>query len=397
MVGFERFGLFEPIERSISMNEIPVNEPLLGKREEELVLECLRSGWISSAGKFINEFEQGWAAYCGRRYGVAVSNGTVALQLALACIGLKPGDEVIMPSFTIISCALAVIYNGGVPVLVDSDPRTWCIDVGQVSQKINSRTRAIMPVHIYGHPVDMDPLLDLAKAHGLAIIEDAAEAHGAEYLSGRNTPAPAWRRCGSFGDLSCFSFYANKLVSTGEGGIVLTDDRALAERARSLRNLCFQPDRRFYHEEMGFNFRLTNLQAALGVAQLERMDHIVPRKRSMGQTYNELLKDIDGLNLPVEESWAKNVYWMYGIVLAEKIGIDATELARRLKSRSIETRPFFLGMHEQPVFRRRGLFGEEKHPITESLARRGLYLPSGLALSDTQLNQVSEALHEVLP
>ncbi len=303
---------------------IPVNEPLLGKREEELVLECLRSGWISSAGKFIEDFEQRWADYCGRRYGIAVSNGTAALQLAFACIGLKPGDEVILPTFTIISCALAVIYNGGVPVLVDSDPRTWCMDVEQVKNKISQKTRAIMPVHIYGHPVDMNPLELLAEKHGLAIVEDAAEAHGAEYLSERNATNSVWRRCGSFGTLSCFSFYANKLVSTGEGGMVLTNDSGLAEKARSLRNLCFQSDRRFNHKELGFNFRLTNLQAALGVAQLEKIDEIIARKRWMGQTYNRLLKDIDGLELPPEEPWARSVYWMYGVVLSEKIGMDAS-------------------------------------------------------------------------
>src|SRR5262245_48609042 len=375
---------------------IPVNEPLLGKREEELVLQALRSGWISSAGKYIEEFEQGWADYCGRRYGVALSNGTAALQLALACIGLKPGDEVILPTFTIISCALAIIYNGGVPVLIDSDPRSWCMDVERVKEKINRNTRAIMPVHIYGHPVDMDPLLDLAREHGLAVVEDAAEAHGAEYLRKRNSNRREWRRCGSFGDLSCFSFYANKLVSTGEGGMVLTDDPALAERARSLRNLCFQSDRRFYHQEMGFNFRLTNLQAALGVAQLERMDQIVARKRAMGQAYNQSLKDIDGLTLPIEEPWAKNVYWMYGVVLSEKTGMEALELAQRLKERDVETRPFFLGMHEQPVFHRRGLFKGESHPVAERLGTHGLYLPSGLALTEQQQRQVCDAVHEVL-
>jgi perosamine synthetase len=321
---------------------------VLGKPEEDLLVECLRSGWISSTGKFIEDFEQRWAAYCGKRYGITVSHGTAALQLALASIGLKPGDEVILPTFTIISCALAVIYNGGVPVLVDSDPRTWCMDVAQVKEKISPKTRAVMPVHIYGHPVDMDPLVAFAKERGLAIIEDAAEAHGAEYLSQRNAPNFIWRRCGSFGTLSCFSFYANKLVNTGEGGMVLTDDSGLAEKARSLRNLCFQRDRRFYHEEFGFNFRLTNLQAALGVAQLDRIDEIVARKRWIGQTYSRLLKDIDGLELPPEEPWAKSVYWMYGVVLSENIDMDGSRFARILRQRGIETRPFFLGMHEQP-------------------------------------------------
>ena len=375
---------------------IPVNEPLLGKREEELVLECLRTGWISSAGTFIEDFEQRWAAYCGKRYGIAVSNGTAALQLALACIGLKPGDEVILPTFTIISCALAVIYNGGMPVLVDSDPRSWCMDIEQVKDKISRKTRAIMPVHIYGHPVEMDHLLNLAEKHSLPVIEDAAEAHGAEYLSARNTPYSVWRRCGSFGDLSCFSFYANKLVTAGEGGMVLTNDSGLAEKARSLRNLCFQPDRRFYHDELGFNFRLTNLQAALGLAQLERIDQTVAKKRWMGQTYNRLLKDIDGLELPPEEPWARNVYWMYGVVLSEKISMDASQFAQRLQQREIETRPFFLGMHEQPAFHKRGLFVGENYPVAERLARRGLYLPSGLALTEEQLTHVCEAVREVL-
>jgi perosamine synthetase len=311
-------------------------------------------------------------------------------------LNLKPGDEVIMPTFAIISCALAVIYNGGVPVLVDSEPRTWCIDTTRIEERIAKRTRAIMPVHIYGHPVDMDPILDIARRHGLAIIEDAAEAHGAEYLTGRDGANPDWGRCGGLGDISCFSFYANKLVTTGEGGMVLTNDARYAEKARSLRNLCFQPGRRFYHEEMGFNFRLTNLQAALGVAQIERMEEIVARKRRMGRTYNKLLGDIPKLQLPVEEPWAKNVYWMYGVVLVEDAGMDAAELAQRLAEEGVETRPFFLGMHEQPVLRQHAPSDDTRFPVAEGLARRGLYLPSGLALADDQLELVSAAVHRAI-
>ena len=375
---------------------IPVNEPWLGERELEYVSECVRTGWVSSAGRFVSEFEERWAAYCGQRFGIAVSNGTVALQLAVACLGLEPGDEVIMPTFTIISCALAVIYNAGVSVLVDCDPRTSCMDVSQVEEKITPRTRAIMPVHIYGHAVDMDPLLDLADQYRLVVIEDAAEVHGAEYLSGRHTDTPTWRRCGSMGDLSTFSFYANKLITTGEGGMVLTDNPQMAEKARSLRNLCFQSGRRFYHEELGFNFRMTNLQAALGLAQLERMDEIVTRKRWMGQEYTRRLKDIQGLQLPVEEPWARSVYWMYGVVLPEETGMDASQFAQRLRERGVDTRPFFLGMHEQPVFRRRGLFEGESYPVAERIARQGLYLPSGLALTEQQLECVVQAVREVL-
>ena len=375
---------------------IPVNEPRLGERELEYISECVRTGWVSSGGRFINEFEERWAAYCGRRYGIAVSNGTAALQLAVACLGLEPGDEVILPTFTIISCALAVIYNGGVPVVVDSEPRTWCLDVHQAEKKITHRTRAIMPVHIYGHPVDMDPLLDLAERYGLAIIEDAAEAHGAEYLSTRNGSESGWRRCGSFGTLSCFSFYANKLITTGEGGMVLTDDLTLADKARSMRNLCFQSDRRFYHEEVGYNFRITNMQAALGLAQLERIEQIVARKRWIGQEYTRRLRGIRGVQLPVEEAWARSVYWMYGLVLSEEVGMDAIMIGQRLKEHGVDTRPFFLGMHEQPAFHLRGLFLGERYPVAERLARRGLYLPSGLSLTEIQLGQVCDAVHEAL-
>jgi perosamine synthetase len=375
---------------------IPVNEPLLGDLDTEYVNECLKTGWISSAGRFIAEFEDGWASYCGRKYGVAVSNGTVALQAAVAALGLAPGDEVIMPAFTIVSCPQAVTYNDGVPVLVDSDPETWCMDVGQVEAKINSRTRAIMPVHIYGHPVDMNPILKLAEKYGLALIEDAAEAHGAECLCGQGTSDERWWRCGSFGDMSCFSFYANKLITTGEGGMVLTDNEKLAEKLRALRNLCFQRERRYYHEELGFNFRMTNLQAALGAAQLKRMEQIVARKRRMGQEYTRRLRDIPDLQLPVEKPWARNVYWMYGVVISEDTGLDNVEFARRLAERGVETRMFFLGMHEQPVFHRMGLFNNEKYPVAERLARQGLYLPSGLALTDAQLEEVCRVIHEVL-
>lgn len=384
------------MKKTDSKQTIPVNEPLLGDLEFENVNECLRTGWISSAGRFIEEFEQQWAQYCNRRYGVAVSNGSTALQVAISCLNLEPGDEVILPTFTIISCITAVLSNGGIPVLVDADPHTWCMDVSQVNSKLTDRTRAIMPVHIYGHPVDMDPLLELAQQHNIAIIEDAAEAHGAEYLSRSQTGSPAWRRCGNFGLASTFSFYANKLVTTGEGGMVLTDDPQFGKSAKSIRNLCFQPGRRFFHEDLGFNFRLTNIQAAIGVAQVQRIDEIVARKRRMGQEYNRRLQDIPGLELPVERPWARNVYWMYGIVVREETGLDALKLAELLAARSIETRPFFLGMHEQPALHNRGLFLNERYPVAERIARQGLYLPSGLALTQDQMDQVCEQVKEVI-
>ena len=378
---------------------IPVSEPLIGAKEIEYVNECLRTGWISSAGRFIEEFEQKWAEYCGMKYGIAMSNGTTALQAAVGCIELQPGDKVIMPTFTIISCAQAIIYNGGVPVLVDCDPRTWCMDIDQMRHEVEAEMRkgdgklkAIMPVHIYGHPADMDPILELAEKYNLKIIEDAAEVHGAEYLSGRDTPKAHWKRCGSFGDLSAFSFYANKLITTGEGGMVLTNNPAYAEKARRLRNLYFLPEQRFRHTELGHNFRLTNLQAAIGLGQLERMDEIIAKKRWIGKAYTERLQGIPGLQLPVEEGWARQVYWMYGVVLDENTGWDAVRFARILKGKGVETRPFFLGMHEQPVFLKIGLFQNEKYPVAEHISRQGLYLPSGLTLTEEKMDKVCQAI-----
>jgi perosamine synthetase len=375
---------------------IPVNEPLLTTRESDSVAACLKTGWISSSGPLIDEFEEKWSRYCGRQYGISMCNGTASLQAAVAVLDLADGDEVILPTFTIISCAVAVLYAGAIPVLVDADPRTWTMDISQIEEKITTRTKAIMAVHIYGHPADMDPIVSLANKYGLAVIEDAAEAHGAEYLSGRHSATPQWKRCGSFGAASCFSFYANKLITTGEGGMVVTDDPHLADRLRSLRNLCFHPTRRFSHDELGFNFRFTNMQAALGVAQFERMNEILEKKRWIGHEYTKRLEGIPGLQLPVEESWARSVYWMYGVVLSETTGKDAAGLAQQLADRGIETRPFFLGMHEQQALQRRGLFRDERYPVAEHLAKQGLYLPSGLALMEEQLGTVVQAVRESL-
>ncbi|OGT07431.1 MAG: aminotransferase DegT [Gammaproteobacteria bacterium GWF2_41_13] len=366
---------------------IPVNEPSLGEKEFEYVNDCLKTGWISSAGKYIEAFEEQWAAYCGMKYGIAVSNGTVALQVAMACFDLAPGDEVIMPTFTIISCGQAITYNGYRPVLVDAEPRTWTMDVSQIEKKITQKTKAIMPVHIYGHPCDMDPILNLAKKYNLVVLEDAAETHGAEYRG---------KKCGGLGDISCFSFYANKIITTGEGGMILTNNDDYAKKARSIRNLCFKPNRRFYHTELGNNFRLTNLQAAIGLAQLERVDELIEKKRWMGKAYTEKLQDISGLTLPVEESWAKNVYWMYGIVLDESVGLDAVEFAKRLYAQGVETRPFFLGMHEQPVLHAMGLFQNERYPVSERIAKNGLYLPSGLTLTEDQMDRVALAVKQII-
>lgn len=369
---------------------IPVNEPLMAGAEWDYVRECIDTGWISSAGKFIDRFEAEWARYCGRKHGVAVSNGTVALELGLSALKLPAGAEVVLPSFTIVSCLEAVLRNGLSPVLVDCDPDTYCMDPDGVAAAITPRTAALMPVHIYGHPCDMARIMDLAARHGLRVLEDAAEAHGTEC----RLRDGAWRRCGSFGDASAFSFYANKNITCGEGGMVLTDDDALAGLLRARRNLCFGNRDRFRHEDRGWNFRMTNLQAAMGCAQLEKIDAFVARKRAMAARYTEGLRGLP-LQCPAEREWARSSIWMYAVVLRDEVPYDATEFARRLSALGVQTRPFFLGMHEQPVYRQMGLFRDVRLPVAERIARRGLYLPSGQAITDAQIDQVVRAVREV--
>jgi perosamine synthetase len=367
---------------------IPVNTPLLNGNERKYLLECLDTGWISSEGPFIRQFEEKFAAKVGRKYGIAVSNGSVALDAAVVALGLGAGDEVIMPTFTIISCAAAIVRAGAVPVVVDSDPLTWNMDVAQVAACITPQTKAIMVVHIYGLPVDMDPLLQLAAKYGLKIIEDAAEMHGQTYKG---------QPCGSFGDISTFSFYPNKHITTGEGGMLVTDNPMLAEKCRSLRNLCFQAKKRFVHEELGWNFRMTNLQAALGVAQLETLDAHVLKKRKMGQRYDQLLAGLPDVQRPIiSTSYADNIYWVYGMVLGDSYPFDADEAMRRLGDEKIGTRPFFWPMHEQPVFLKMGLFKDTRCPAAERISRRGFYVPSGLGLSGDEQAIVAEKIHAIL-
>lgn len=369
---------------------IPVNEPLLPGRELEYITDCITTAWISSAGKYINRFETEWAAYCGRKYGVAVANGTVALELAISVLNLPPGSEVILPSFTIVSCLEAILRNELKPVLVDCDPRTYCMDVEGVRRKINEKTAAVMPVHIYGHPVNMEEILKLTTQHDLKVVEDAAEAHGAECLV-----EDEWQRCGSLGEVSAFSFYANKNITTGEGGMVLTDDDELADLLRNRRNLCFGYKERFLHEDRGWNFRMTNMQAAIGCAQLEKIDHFIKRKLEMAAKYNEGLRDLP-LQIPHVEPWAKTSVWMYAVVLEDRVPYDAAEFARRLMALGVQTRPFFMGMHEQPVYRKMGLFKGTHCPLTERIYRRGLYLPSGQAITDDQITKVCKAIQRAM-
>ncbi len=370
------------------MNFIPVNEPLLNGNEAKYLAECISTGWISSEGPFVGRFEKEFAERCGRKFGIAVCNGTAALETALWAAGTGEGDEVIMPSFTIISCAIAAIRTGAKPVFVDSESGTWNIDVSQIRKKLTNKTRAIMPVHIYGLPADMNSVIEIAEEHDLKIIEDAAEQIGQTYNS---------KPCGSFGNASAFSFYPNKHVTTGEGGMVLTDDEEIAEKAKSYRNLCFKPEKRFVHDELGYNFRITNMQAAIGLAQLERLDEFVQKKRHIGRLYNELLSDVEEISLmPERNMHAENIYWVYGILLNERAAINAEEMMNRLSKVGIGTRPFFFPLHKQPVFLKSGLSLNESMPVSEMLAERGLYLPSGLALKDEDMARVAEAVKDVL-
>jgi len=369
------------------MEFIPVNEPLLGGNEKKYLTQCIDTAWISSEGPFVRQFETQFAERVGRRHGIAVTNGSAALDCALAVLQIGSGDEVILPTFTIISCAAAIIRSGARPILVDCDPFTWNMDVNQIEGMITAKTKAIMVVHIYGLPVDMDPVMELVAKYNLHLIEDAAEAHGLTYKD---------RLCGSFGDLSTFSFYSNKLITTGEGGMILTNDDRLADRCRSLRNLYFQTNNRFVHEELGWNFRMSNMQAAVGVAQLERLNEFLRKKKAIGSYYTEHLKDIDGIQLPLPKTdYAENTYWVYGIVLGNQVMFDAKNAMRKFREHEIGTRPFFWPLNEQPVFQKMGLFETDSCPVAQCIARRGFYIPSGLGLSEDQIGRVVEATREI--
>ena len=363
---------------------IPVCEPLLDEKEEKHVLECLRSGWISSLGREVDEFEEKFARKVGAKYGVAVTSGTAALHLALYTLGIGEKDEVIIPTFTMIATANAVRYCGAKPVLIDSEPYTWNIDVEKIEEKITSRTRAIMPIHTYGHPCDMDKILEIAQKYDLWVIEDAAEAHGAEYKG---------KKAGSIGDCACFSFYANKIVTTGEGGIVTTNNREIYERARNLRGHAFSEERHFWHRLLGFNYRMTNLQAAIGLGQLEKFEELVGKRIENAQLYSSLLKDIKGLELPPETPGIKNVFWMYGIRVKKDFGVSRDELREKLAKKGIETRTFFIPIHLQPIYWKEYL--EEEFPVAEMLCKEGLYLPSSSGLSKEEIYFIVECIRKI--
>lgn len=367
---------------------IPVNEPDLSGNEKKYLLECIRTGWISSEGPFVKKFEQAFSQKVSRKYGIAVINGTAALDIAITALGIKKGDEVIMPTFTIISCALAVVRAGAIPVYVDADPMTWNMKVDDLEKNISKKTKAIMIVHIYGLPVDMDKVLRIAKKHGLKVIEDASQMHGATYKG---------KPCGSFGDVSTFSFYSNKLVTTGEGGMVVTNDPDIAERSVYYRNVCFDRERRYIHEDLGWNYRMTNLQAAVGLAQLERLTEFVKRKHVMGEIYSNNLFKETCIQIPIQETpYAKNIYWAYGVVLTDRVALDAEKMITLLKERGIGSRHFFYPMHLQPALIKHGVLAKGKYPISEMLSQRGLYLPCSITLTKKQIEFICKEVRSIL-
>jgi perosamine synthetase len=361
---------------------IPVAEPSLGKKELEYVVDAVRSGWISSKGRYINEFEQKFAKYCGVKYAVSTSNGTVALHLALLSMGIGKNDEVIVPTLTFIATANAVAYTGAKPVFVDSLPGYWCIDPEKIEKAITPRTRAIIPVHLYGHPANMDPIIKIARKRDLQVIEDAAEAHGAQYKG---------KKVGAMGDLGVFSFYGNKIITTGEGGMIVTNNKKLASRAGMLKNQGMDPRRKYWHSVIGYNYRMTNIQAALGVAQLSKIDSLLEKRRKIAKLYDKFLSRIDGITPLSEQIWAKNVYWMYSVLIDKnkfKPGRDG--LAAKLRVKGIETRPFFHSIHTLPPYKTGSCF-----PVAQILSREGINLPSSPNLSFKDVAHICNQIERI--
>lgn len=364
---------------------IPVFDAVIDEDDIAAVVDALRKGEISGTfGNYIKDFESEFAEYVDCKYGVAVNSGTSALHLAVAAANIQEGDEVLVSASTNIATALAALHNGAIPVAVDSEDETWNLDLDLVEALITPKTRAIIPVHLYGHPVDMDRLMDIAEKHNLIVIEDCAESHGAT-VRGRMT--------GSFGDMACYSFYANKVITTGEGGMITTNNKEYAERLRSLRNLAFT-EPRFWHEQAGFNYRMPGFVAALGLAQFRKIDRIIGEKRRVATSYTEKLQDISGLQLPVELDWARNVYWMYAIVVKPELGISRDELMQSLDSQGIQTRTFFCPMNQQPVLQDQKGYKEVACPVADALWENGLYLPSAWNLDEESIAAVSEAIRQ---
>lgn len=360
---------------------IPVAAPVLNGNEKKYVLDCLESTWISSGGKYMERFENTFAEFCGVKHALCCSNGTVALHLTLLAFGVGPGDEVLVPTLTFVATANAITYCGATPVFLDSEPETWNLDTALIEAKITPRTRGIIVVHLYGHPVDMDPVLAVARKYNLFVIEDAAEAHGAEYKG---------QRVGSLGDIATFSFYANKIITTGEGGMVVTNDDSLAGKVRQLKGQGMDPDRRYWFPIIGYNYRMTNIQAAIGLAQLEKADWHIQRRRQVAKWYYDYLQNAPGLTLPVEKEWARNVYWMFNVVLGDNLPSERDEVMTTLREQGIETRPFFYPMHALPPYRT--LAKGQRFPVANRLAARGISLPTWGGLTKKDVGFVCQAL-----
>ena len=369
---------------------IPVNVPKIFNQEKINVKKCLEEGWISSEGKYVKKFEQTFSKYNKRIYGIAVSSGTAALEISMKSLNLRKGDEIIIPSFSIISTALCVIKLGLKPILVDSDLKTWNMDSAQVIKKITKKTKAIIITHIYGFPVDMKMILKVAKAKNIKIIEDSAEMIGQTYFK---------RKCGSFGDLSTFSFYANKHITTGEGGMILTNNKKLYDKCKSLRNLCFGIGvNRLNHDDIGWNYRMTNLQAALGCGQLKSITRIINRKREIGKRYISILRQCNKIYIqPDKLKYSKNIFWVFGILLKRNTGFTRDWLVKKLLKSNIQTRNFFYPMHKQKIFHKMKLFlKKNKFPNADYLSQNGFYLPSGLGTSNKEIDFVAKTLKDIL-
>ena len=363
---------------------LPITTPSLAGNELKYVADCIETVWISSQGSYIEKFQDAFSSYHGSGKALCTSSGTTALHLALVSMGIGPGDEVIIPDITFGASANVVIHTGAQPVFVDIDPETHTMDVDSVRDAVTPRTKAIMPVHLYGHPCDMDPILEIARQNNLKVIEDCAEALGAEYKG---------QKVGLLGDVGCFSFFANKVITTGEGGMVLTNDQNLFERMSLYRDHGMSKERRYWHLVPGFNYRMTNLQAAVGLAQLERINHFLHQRDQVVKTYNNCLKKIAGLNIPKSAVWARNIFWLYSIVIDEKIlGIQRDELANRLVEKGVETRPVFPPLHNQPAYAHTAA----SFPVSEYFGSNGLSLPTGNTLSIKDVKRVCEAISTVL-
>jgi perosamine synthetase len=361
---------------------LPVAEPILDEKEVLYVNDCILTGWVSSSGKYVSKFEEMFAKFCDTEIAITTNSGTSALHLALLACDIGSGDEVIVPSLTFIASANAVTYTGAKPVFADSENETWNIDPASIEKLISKNTKAIIPVHLYGHPANMDPIIEIAKRYGLYVIEDAAEAHGAEYKG---------KKVGSIGDLAIFSFFGNKIITTGEGGMIVTNNRKLADKIRLLRDHGMQKDRRYWHPVLGFNYRMTNIQAALGVAQMEKIDPILIKKRQIAKIYSKKLKNIAGLGLPSEAEWARSVFWLYSILIDQDIlGITRHQLMQRLREQGIETRPLFPVLHHQPIYT-----NSQVMPVAEKLSSQGLSLPSSAHLSTESVERVANTIREI--